>query len=256
MPSVFNQQNYRQKRRFRIKLYAYSAIIVLIAIFIFYLIAYSPIFQIREFKIAGNRQISVNKVMEILELPVLSNKIYLFLGPKNLLSWNKKEINFSKTSLKKAEIKRDWLKQTLNITVEEREQLAIWCGNNNQCHWIDENGLLFDEAPETEGSMLLTVYADKALIEGTKISEERFIKNVVAVLKNIPSLNLPVKKIIFDGHLQELRAETYSGPNIFFSIRFNPELNIGSLQKLEEKTNVQNLRYIDLRVENRLYYKL
>lgn len=256
MISVFNQQNYRQKRRFRIKLYAYSAIIILIIIFIFYLIAYSPIFRIREFKIAGNRQISEDEIMKILESSALTNKTYLLLGPKNLLPWNKKAIDFPKTSLKKVFIERDWFKQILNITVEERERLAIWCGNNNQCYWVDGSGLLFGEAPETEGSLLLTVYADKPLIEGTEISEERFVKNAVTVLRNIPLFNLPVKKIIFDSRLQELQVETYSGPNLFFSIRFNPELNISSFQKLEEKTNIHNLKYIDLRVENRLYYKL
>lgn len=256
MPSVFNQQDRRQKRRRRFKLYLLSAIVILIAIGVFYLINFSPLFQIKKFKITGNKQITEKEIIQIIESSVLTNKLYLFLGPKNLFTWNKKSFDFPKTPLEKAAVKRDWFKRTLNITVQERERMAIWCGENNQCYWIDKNGLLFGEAPTTEGSLLLTIHVDNTLIEGNKISEERFIKNIITTLENIPSLNLPIKRAVFDKYLQELRFEAYSGPDIFFSIRFDPMFNLGSLEKLEKKKNLQNMRYIDLRVENRLYYKL
>ena len=66
---------------------------------------------------------------------------------------------------------------------------------------------------------------------------------------------MSVKRIAFDKKLQELRLETYPGPDFLFSVRFDPILNLASLKSLQEKIELKGIKYFDLRVENRIYYK-
>ncbi len=258
MQSYLDQHNSgRQKRDFRLKLYLGLLILLLIFALIFYILAYSPVFQIREFEIAGAKRLSDQSVLNIVRPIVIRGKMGAFLGIKNLLIWQEKDLDVSKTALLEAQVSRDWIRQTVSIQIKERERLAIWCDQYNNCYWIDENGIMFEEAPETEGSLILTVFSNskKTSIKGLGISEQRFIENIIKALKGISAMRLPVKKILFDERLQELRVETYSGPDLLLSIRFDPTSNLNSLKSLEEKTSFSKIDYVDLRVENRLYYK-
>lgn len=250
------QHTYTQRRNFRIKLYFGFMLLVLFVTLIIYVLLYSPIFQIREFKIAGTKRLTDEETLRILQSIVLQTKLDNFLGAKNLLTWNEKEADVSKTALAAASISRDWLRQSINISVQERERVAIWCDIHDFCYWIDHTGLLFEEAPKTEGSLILTINdPDTELIRGTQIVEERFAPHLVKLITGISKLQFPIKKLTYERKLQELQMEIYAGPDILFSIRFDPELNLASLQTLQEKIGLKGIRYIDLRVENRIFYK-
>jgi len=246
----------KQRRNFRIKIYFGIFFIILLLIALLYILRYSPVFQARGFHIFGGNQLSNETILTILRPMVLNSRWEEFLGWQNLIVWNQNRFDLGGTALLEAEIDRDWLRQTVNISIKERERLAIWCGINNYCYWIDQSGIAFEEAPLTEGSLILTVHnnSESAILDAS-IIEERFIKNLISVLNGILELHLPVKKIVFDKRLQEIQVAAYSGPNLFFSIRFDPALNLSSLRSLQEKGELQKAKYIDLRVENRIYYK-
>ena len=252
-----NRQIYRERRRFRIKIYFGILFLLLFLIAIFYLLVYSPIFQIREFKIVGAQRLDSEAVLKILSPSVINTRTANFLGIKNLFVWNEKEPDVSKSALLEADIKREWLRQSIVIDIKERDRLAIWCRINSPCYWIDKNGMAFEEAPETEGSLILTVQdnSQESLSQGEKVIESRFVENLVAILKGILELKIPAKKTVFDKKLQEVRIDSYNNPDYFFSVRFNPKLNLESLKSLEEKIDVKRVSYFDLRVENRIFYK-
>ena len=256
-PYLDQQQFYRQQRSFRIKIYVGASILLLVLMLILYILVYSPIFQVRDFNISGNDRLPKNEVVKILEPLVLRDKIKNFLGIKNLLAWNTDNPDVSKTALALANIKRDWIRQSVNIDIKERERLAIWCDKNNNCYWIDREGTAFEEAPQTEGQLILTVrdQTTETVIKGTKVIEDRFVKNLVRILNGILEFKMSVKRIAFDKKLQELRLETYPGPDFLFSVRFDPILNLASLKSLQEKIELKGIKYFDLRVENRIYYK-
>ena len=250
-------QTYRKRRNFRIKIYFGGLILILFLISILYILVYSPIFQIREFKIAGAQRLNNEEVLKILTPAILNTKTAYFLGIKNLFIWNEKKPDVSRSALLEANIKREWLGQAVIIGIKERERLAIWCRTNSPCYWIDKNGMAFEEAPETEGSLILIVRdnSPEILNQGGVVAESRFVENLSAILNGILELKIPAKKIIFDKRLQEVRVESYFGPDYFFSIRFNPKLNLESLESLEEKNDLKRVSYFDLRVENRIFYK-
>ena len=246
----------KQRRNFRIKLYFGIFFIFLFFIALLYILRYSPVFQVRDFRIVGNQQLSKEVILTTLKPLAVNNRWEEFLGWQNLIIWNQDNVDFSGTALLTAEIDRDWLRQSINITIKERERLAVWCGINNYCYWIDQSGIAFEEAPLTEGSLILTIHNNsESVVLGAKIAEERFEIILISVLKGILELHLPVKKIVFDKRLQEIEITAYSGPDLFFSIRFDPSLNLSSLRSLQEKDELRKAKYIDLRVENRIYYK-
>ncbi|MBI4991902.1 MAG: hypothetical protein HZB99_01675 [Candidatus Harrisonbacteria bacterium] len=258
MQSYLDQhQINKQGRNFRIKIYFGFLILILILILIIYTLVYSPIFKIKEFRVAGVSGYRIDEILRMIEPQILTTRVKNFLGDKNLLVWDVNNPDLSKTALAEAVIKRDWLRQSIIIDAQERERLAIWCDKNNNCYWLDKQGILFENAPQTEGSLILTVQdiSPATAIKNTKIIEERFAPNLIAVVDGLKRIRMPIKEIIFKRELQEIHVKTYSGPDLLFSIRFDPTLNLESLQSLMEKTGLKNVQYIDLRVENRIFYK-
>lgn len=258
MDPHFNKyQTKRKNRKVRIKIYLISAGLLLLLIGIFYVIQLSPVFRVRNFKISGREHLSDSEVLEILEPLVISSQIKTFLGKDNMLSWNMNSPDTSKTALLEASISRDWIRQSVDISIKERDRIAIWCDSAGDCSWIDDDGMFFEKAPQVEGSLILTIFDANAgyIRQGEKISEDRFIGNIIKIINGLKDLRLAVKKINFDSRLEEIRVQSYSGPDIYLSIRFDPDANINSLRSLIEKNGSKNYRYIDLRVENRIYYK-
>lgn len=257
MRIFLDEQLHKRERQARIKLYLLAWGIALFSLGLFYLAMDSKAFKVKAFNITGSNQLADDTILEILGNVALQRKIEKFLGTKNLLAWNASRPNVSGTALLDAQIDRDWLKQEVNIKVKERERLAIWCDKSKTCYWIDQEGTAFDPAPETEGSLILTVHdiRGKNTMPGKKIIEDRFLTNLIKILIGIQELKIPVKKAIFDDKLQEIGVTAYSRPDLFFSIRFDPALNLSSLRSLQEKGELQKAKYIDLRVENRIYYK-
>ncbi len=247
----------RYGRRLRIKIYAVVGGAILLCILAMYTVLYSPVFRVHSLTITGATYHSDQEALRIIEPLVIHGRLGDLLGAHNLLAWGTEHPDISKTAFAAATVDRSWLKQAIMITVTERDRLAIWCDSFQSCNWIDSTGMAFEQAPETQGSLILTVQdADPMhILPGEFVLGQRFLGNVVLILKELPLLHLPIRSLNYDGHLEELHADTYSGMQLLFSIRFDPTENISSLQTLEGSIDVAKLSYVDLRVENRLYYK-
>ena len=255
MEIYFDKQNINKKSGSRIKFYLIPFFSGLFLIFIVYALIYSPIFQVRKFSVIGASRFSDEAALKIIEPLVVNNRAANLLGPRNLFVW-RNGIDISKTALVKAMIDRSWINQSVIVNVEEKEQFAIWC-QIGACYWIDKEGEAFEEAPQTEGSLVLTIYDDGqgGMILGQSAVDERYAKNLIAILDNILNLAVPIRRIEFNKRLQEIKALIYGGPDLLFSIRFDPELNMAALQSLKDKVGLKGIKYVDLRVENRIYYK-
>lgn len=241
----------------RIKFYFIGGGAALLIVAFIYILLFSPVFKIRAFNVSGKEFHTDEEIILMVNPLVLNTKFKIFLGPGNLMAWNISRPDISKTALAEAVIDRDWIRQSVNIKVRERERLAIWCDAISECDWIDDGGMATEKAPQTEGSLIIAIYDNSAtrIIRGARVLEDRFIGNLISIIKAIAAMKLPIEKITYDARLQEIQVKNYSGPDLFFSIRFDPAQNIASLRTLKEKVDLNKIAYIDLRVENRLYYK-
>lgn len=254
--------NYRQHNKkslsLRIKLYFTFLILTLLVIGIFYLVFFSRFFKIKEIKVENNKRLTKDEILTFIKPVVFKSWLINFLGEHNILAWKNQDINLSATLLGGATIKREWANRTITIDAQERQWFAVWCILDGQkCYWVDKYGVIFDEAPLTEGSLIPVVFDSQKndLVLGTKTMEDRFINDLDIILNNLPKIGFLIKKTAIDRDLEEVRVQIYNGPDILFSLRFNPEINIGALNTLNQKNDLKNIEYIDLRAENKLFIK-
>ena len=128
------------------------------------------------------------------------------------------------------------------------------------CWWFDESGVVFAPAPNAEGNLLFRVddYTGRTLAPGDAVLEERFIPNLFKVFAFLNQFDFQVRSLRLDNlALQEISTDALNGsmPKIYFSLRFDPSPDLQPLKILAASSSLKNIQYIDLRVENRIYYK-
>ncbi|MDP2934703.1 MAG: FtsQ-type POTRA domain-containing protein [bacterium] len=245
-------------------------IIVFLAIFLFVLsligILLSPIFELKKISLYGNKEIS----SEELEKSIKSVNILLMTtnGLKDKLL---KE--FPKIS--EVRIEKNIFKRTIAITITERKSLGIICKAEKSspvettkdgetiknCFYIDKNGVIFEDAPQTSGSLVLLIkdFSSEEFSLGKKIFEEQIINSIVEIRENLTS-STNIKIDWFENRTippKELKLVTSKGWYILFdSTRdIKKQLSILKTALSEKIKTTDNLEYIDLRIENRIYYK-
>lgn len=136
-----------------------------------------------------------------------------------------------------------------------REKKIIWCAN--ECFWLDNDGQAFESALETEGDLvpLVVELSDREL----KLRSEIISKDQTIYLSEIINF-LKIADISFNrievGDLsgEDAWVEINQGPIIYFSLRFSPMFGLGVVKSLKESGEWENIRYIDLRAENKVFY--
>lgn len=272
----------KRRRTLRIKLYFLLFFLAVLFLEIFYLAVYSNIFKMRSVSVENNKFLQEGDVMRIIKPVILSGKFGGLAGLENMLSWPSGKVSVSDPDVSYINIKKNWFQRTIDVEVNERQRFAIWClasssdpeknssgasiqtdlsqtdslagqaGRDGQsCYWIDKEGTVFSEAPSTEGSMVSVIFDSRlgVLALGSRVEEDRFVGNLISILENLNMLDLEINRIDFNDELQELTVSTTDGPTIMFGLRYDSAKNIPLIKNLDYK----NLKYIDLRVENRIF---
>lgn len=247
---------------------------------IFYLFFLSPIFQVQKVVIVGNQQISENDVRQEIDY-YINRHFLLFWKPKNILLANseiisqrlrKKFLSIENVAIKKNRF------HDLEIVITEREVFAIYCrikiqndytaqlledeNNITNCYYIDKEGIIFGEAPKSDGSLISIIKEvnNNSAMLGEKVLNSQIIDTVSSIKIMLLDKNLRVTEFLFHGEpSSNLEVFTPGGWKIYFDIRQDIYTQIDILDRaLKEKISGQErdmLEYIDLRVPERIYYK-
>jgi len=225
---------------------------------------------------------------------VHQSKITRFLGPDNILIWNNKkndEILKTYPKLLQVLITKDYLERVIKIEFKEREKFGIWCQKTQiargsgiinadqhadpreisdlqkeisegsaSCWWFDKKGILFEEAPLIEGNLINKVddFSGRTLKIGEPVLEEKLFSNLIKIFEVLEKSDLKIKSLRLEKlELQEIVANPLNNsfPKIYFSLRIDPKFAIAVLESLKN-LGLEKIEYIDLRVENRAYYKM
>ena len=136
-------------------------------------------------------------------------------------------------------------------------------GRIDNCFYIDKHGIIFEEAPMVFGSLILLI-SDLRETE-VKLGDSAVKSNLIKLLINLKEImpeKTGVKITEFDiSNIKnkELEALTNEKWKIYFNTETTAEKQIEILtgvleKKIKEKR--ENLEYVDLRLGNRVYYKL
>ena len=263
MQSYINEkQQKRKKLILKIKIYGSFIFLVLLIIGIFYLFIYSPLFQIK--KIDSNLSKGDIKDFDKIKSDLAfffatRSKTASILGTSNMLIWKNYAEDFLKyqPTISNLTIEKDYFNRTININIENRKKFGIFC-SIAECWWFDKNGIIFEKASRIEGEIIYNIndLSNRKLEIGEIILPRNFFNNAIKIFEVIEEIGLSIKTLNINSlELQEAYIESPLIPRIYFSLRFAPNLNNTVFQNLKE-VELQKIEYIDLRVENRVYYKL
>lgn len=251
----------RHKRRQNRK--KYRRVVILIAslvLILVYIFLFSPLFKIRAIEVSGNKEVETEEIKNNFSY----KNIFLFTEKKikdDLIS------KFPKIS--DLEVRKNLIKRVVNLIIKERERMGIVCQVDRieegekikDCFYVDKQGFIFEDAPQTSGSLILLIkdYSNRDFRLGQKVFEER-IMNFISKIKENLFLETGVRVLDFNilsFPTKELKVITSQGWYILFDLERGAENQILALKAaLEEKIpDREGLEYVDLRIENRIYYK-
>jgi len=265
---IFPPKNKKQKKRsFSRFLFYFTALIFCGAVV--YVLFFSLLTQISSIEISGNKNIKSEIILEEINSK-LEGKYLGILEKNNLLLLRAGSIR--KNLLDKFKQIRDVQTEKkfpskLIITIQEREiKMAVNDGENN--YILDENGQAYDKIdPNSDEARKnnLIFFSDgsrRKINLGDFILKPDFISYILGIrdeLKN--NLNLETENNFWTPNLisSDIRARTNEGWNIYFNfevdLKKEMEMLATVLKKEIQESQRRNLEYVDLRADNKVYYK-
>ena len=272
----------KNKKKLSLKKYFFIGLFFCLFIGLAYFIIWSPYFLIENIKIEGQTK-HLQGIKEIVTEKAYEKNI--FLAPINQI---REDVLEKYSDIKDVKITRQ-LPNILNIQVQQRKNIGIWCQIQeeekqeeleqatsteevieevieivrerkiNQCFYFDPEGIIFQEAPLMSGSLILNVYEDEKPIEiRDQVMSEDLVKFILDVKKGLSEMSLSEAEDFEIVYLEDLRVTTVQGWQIYF----NPTESVGSqLEALkvviekEAKESLDSIKYFDLRIEGRIYYQ-
>ena len=234
-----------------------------------YVLFFSNFLLINSIEVSG----AVNADREIIEeigQNAISGKYLNFLEKRNIILADTGKIK--RESLEKfkiiqnVEVKRIF-PDKLKIIISEREPAIIFSGAG-RCFVADKNGVIFDEA-DCEGRYLkredfsvLVNESNKEPVPGENYVDAEYV-NFISLARSGMESDLEIileKEMRTPGIVSaDIALKTKEGWSVFLNEKISAEKELEMLQViLENKITAEqrkNLEYIDLRTENRVYYK-
>ena len=259
------QEKRRRRRSYRFRM-SLAVLLIGLALGAAWAVFRSPIFEIREIKVYGNDQVSEQDVIVFLQNKILGDsRLNAFLGFRNFLVWPRElasEELREFPALKRIAFSKDYREKKLTVEVTERLPFGVWClaKAEEHCYWFDEAGLVLDRAPIVEGNLIprVTDETRETLSAGSGVLPGAFMPSLVSIFRVLQDSRMAVKDIRLEqAELQELKAITYRGPLIYFSLRFPADQALAVIRSFEAKPSdeLNRLEYLDFRTENRAYYR-
>lgn len=271
----------RRRSQIRVALAVFFLIAYLLALGAAWIVFRSPLFRFTSLVVTGNATIPTDAVMDLLQATVFQGKgTRYWLGFKNLLIWppalSEHDLRFL-PAMKSVTIGKNYRTRSITVTVEERKPYGIRCiqartdadgtrtdaegsprGSAFDCWWFDGEGVVFRRGLAAQGNLIPAVfdYSQENLGLGKSVLPNGLLPNLFSVFDVLRESGLAVKMIHLDDiKLQEITAETFAGPKLYFSLRFPASNDLAALRSLVSAAGFGNLKYVDFRTENRVYYE-
>ena len=151
----------------------------------------------------------------------------------------------------------------IEITITERQPVGLWClVKKETCYYFDEGGTAFAKLLPVSGYLFIAINdsRDRSVELGARVAPETWIKHILEVKRHLQFGGISISEIqIPDGSYEEFHIVTREGWKIFMSNDTDIDRQITSmLQFIKQNFTTdqrRQLQYIDLRVDDRIYYK-
>ncbi len=283
----------KTKNHFWLKFFLWATAFFVLTAGAFWILVFSPLLKIKNVSVSGCRQLNAAQVNGAIS-QILQEKLFYKIPVDNFFLLPKREIEKnileSFPEAKEVKIYRDISEKMLAVKIEEREPAAIWCrllpyvAENSassteafyatssapaiflpeaeRCFFIDSDGFVFKPAPIISGGAIATVYAQSAqpLELRQKAVFQKTLDFILEAKKQMKIANLNLGEFVIKSQsLGEIEVLALEGWRIYLDVNHSAGAQVLALKRtLEEEIKEKSgqLEYVDLRIENRVYYKL
>ena len=235
-----------------------------------YFLFFSLYLSINSIEVSGAEKVDPEKIKNALEEKI-SGKFLGVIPKNNLLAINKngtKKYLLSKFNrLESVEIKKIFPEKMV-ISVKEKEFKLIFSTGENR-YLIDENGVAWPrndfELDSAEAEILVTLMDESGKVipdVKTALSHD-FIQYMLDIKEGVQNeAGIEISGNFYSPRLisGDLNVETKEGWKIYFNREIGIAKSIGILKSVLKdkikKEDISKLEYLDLRINNKVYYKL
>lgn len=249
--------------------FLYALIFLIFIGAVVYSIFFSQFLAVAKIEVSGTENLNPAEIRKIAEDEITGNFLS-FIPRNNILLVGKKSIEKNILEkykyAKKVEIKKDF-PDSLSITVEERKFNLVLCGGG-ECFVIGGDGAAFTKADfeknEIGENTLPVLYDDgnKNFSLGEVVFERDYMDYLSGIkekIKNELGIEMDRESRTPQIASGDIRAKTAEGWQIYFdkSIPLDKEISMLKivLENKIDQSQRGELEYIDLRMENKVYYK-
>jgi cell division septal protein FtsQ len=225
-----------------------------------YVIFFYPYFFIKNIEISGLEKIGEGEIRKEIEDQMAESRFMIF-KQENIFILDKNEllnrIN-SKYNLVSLNVDRE-LPNILRVGVEEKQPVLIW-KTKELFYEVDGLGSIIRETLPTDLNSELPVIYDENNAETTiraSVLSAKMIQFIINLKKMIDDRS-DIKIAHFNALKNELKVKTQAGWEIYLSMNNDLEKQAEKLFLFLKNKKIEagnNLNYIDLRFEDRIYYK-
>ncbi len=269
---VFTTPRSVQKRRKQLVFRVGTAIVFSFALFVMLgLVSQWQNIRIKEIAVSGNTTVSEEDVRNYIEQQIDGSYVRIFSRANVFLFQPRvieEDMRAAFKKIKNVEISRDGL-QSIVVRISERKPLYVWCDERAEetdaCYFLDINGYAFAPAPYFSGDVYFEFHKSfgesGASPIGTYIFPEAEFKPLISFRNALREADLFVRSF------EMTEADDYAfvlaeGTKIFFHPRqdfdilvHNLTATFGTEQFTQKRKAGFFLEYIDLRFENKVYYR-
>ncbi len=255
----------KKHKKFIFKLSLFSFAFVAVAAGLLYVLFFAKFFDIRSINISApdSLRADISKTID----NWLNSGFWNFNRRNNILFFSADKLSSQLAKqfpkLESVKITKN-LPHSLSVSSGERKPVGIWClAVQNECFYFDKGGIAFSKTQPSSGFLIMNITdrrTDKKVELGGRVADDDWLKDITDTQDLLNKNNVNVKEFVIPvDSFDEFHAQTAGGWKIMFSTQTDIGKQINSLTSfLKEKLTPEqkkSLQYIDLRIQDRIYYK-
>lgn len=258
----------KSRRKFSFLRFLFFLISITFLTVLIYTLFFSPFLEINAVNINGNKYVEDSSILDKIN-PEISGKYLNFIKKNNLLLVRtgkiEKEIKNNFRIIREIQIKRKF-PSILIVNIIERDPQMVFCGAGD-CFVIDENGEAYDnyssnDEDEKNNFLVLSDESSKKINLGETVLEKKYMEYILEIRQELLGrLEIEVQNDFKTSSLisKDVRVKTKENWEIYFNEDIELEKEIEMLKVVLEneieKNQRPDLEYVDLRIDNKIYYK-
>ena len=222
--------------------------------------SFLDVFAVQAIVVEGNEDIRTRSIQSEL-LRATENPSLGFFSQQSTLLYKSAELEelllFTFPKIDSIAIDSQPTQQRVVVSIKERLPYALWCGT--ECYFIDNDGYVYEETATSSERILFTGhFSDRQNVTLRNLIAPQYFKEVVVFLETIQNNNLTVTKFIFEGDDARITFDT--GWDLRIALDKDlPTAAFNFAAVMDEyslREKVDELLYIDMRFDDRVYYKV